>query len=173
MVDVVLRPWRMRDAEGVALMGADPQVRPWSAMEDGLDVWIACQVAQESGPTRAICAAGGDRALGRVAVRPPGRASAAPDFAALHAGERPAGELSYWVLPEARGRGIARAGVAAMLELVRCDGDLQAMVLDIEVGNVASERVAVALGAERRHAGRPVVDRLGETHTMAVWVIAL
>jgi hypothetical protein len=29
------------------------------------------------------------------------------------------------------------------------------------------------LGAELRHHGWPVVDRLGDTHTMAVWVIAL
>jgi hypothetical protein len=45
-------------------------------------------------------------------------------------------------------------------------------VLDIEIGNVASDRVAQAFGAELRHPGREVVDRLGDTHTMAVWVIA-
>ena len=171
--EVVLRRWRMDDAAAVAIMGSDPHVRPWSGMEDDLDEWIRRQVEEKDALARAICLPGDDRPLGRVAVRPPGLASAAIDFAGLRPGERPAGELSYWLLPQARGRGLARAGVAAMLELMREAGQMRAVVLDIEVGNAPSERVAASLGAQLRHPGRPVVDRLGVTHTMAAWVIAL
>jgi [ribosomal protein S5]-alanine N-acetyltransferase len=173
MADVRLRCWRLEDAADVAMMGGDPRIRAWSAMEDELDVWIRRQVSEQRGPVRAICRAEEDRAIGRVEVRVDPHVSEAVDFAALAPDERPTGELSYWILPEARGRGLARAGVAAMLELVRTAGELCSVLLDIEVGNVASGRVAQALGAELRHPGRPAVDRLGDTHTMAVWVIAL
>jgi RimJ/RimL family protein N-acetyltransferase len=173
MAEVRLRRWRMEDAADVAAAAGDPRVRAWSVMEDDLDVWIQRQVAQDGALIRVICDAEDDRALGRVVVRPPALASAALNFAALSDAERPAGEIGYWILPQARGRGLARAGVAAMLELVREIGELRAIVFDIEVDNVPSERIATALGAERRHPGRPVVDRLGDTHTMAAWVIAL
>jgi ribosomal-protein-alanine N-acetyltransferase len=173
MAEVRLRRWRLEDAAGVAVMGGDPQVRAWSAMEDELDVWIRRQLSEERGPVRAICRSDEDQAIGRVEVRVDPHVSAAVDFAALAPNERPTGELSYWILPEARGRGLARAGVAAMLQLVRTAGELRSVLLDIEVGNLASERVAQALGAELRHPGRQAVDRLGDTHTMAVWVIAL
>jgi ribosomal-protein-alanine N-acetyltransferase len=173
MAEVRLRRWRLEDAADVAVMGGDPQVRAWSAMEDELDVWIRRQLSEERGPVRAICRSDEDQAIGRVEVRVDPHVSAAVDFAALAPNERPTGELSYWILPEARGRGLARAGVAAMLQLVRTAGELRSVLLDIEVGNLASERVAQALGAELRHPGRQAVDRLGDTHTMAVWVIAL
>jgi RimJ/RimL family protein N-acetyltransferase len=173
MAEVRLRRWRLEDAADVAEIGGDPHVRPWSAMEDELDVWIRRQVAEDRGPTLAICLPGEDRALGMVAVRLPAHVSEAVEFAALGPDERPAGELTYRLLPEARGRGLARAGVAAMLDLVREAGELRSVVLDIETGNVASDRVARAVGVERRHPGRRVVDRLGATHTMAVSVIAL
>ena len=72
MAEVCLRPWRASDAADVAEMAADEHVRRWSTLGADVDAWLAGEVAQARGPSRAICVAGEDRALGRVAFRPPG-----------------------------------------------------------------------------------------------------
>jgi len=87
--------------------------------------------------------------------------------------DQPAGELSYWVLPQARGRGVAGAAVALMLNRARRLGGVSSVVLDIEVDNLASVRVAQRLGAQRRQPERVEVDREGVKRTLVVFVIAL
>ena len=80
-------------------MADDEHLRPWSTMGSDLDRWIRGEVAQDRGPSRAICLSQDDRALGRVAVRPPRYASDAVRCAAVRPSDQPAGELSYWLLP--------------------------------------------------------------------------
>ena len=161
MADVRLRRWRLEDADDVAVMIDDEHLRPWSAMGADLEGWIRGEVAEARGPSRAICLADDDRALGRVAVRPPELASAAVRCDAVHHVDRPAGELSYWLVPEARGRGLAYAAVRLMIASVVAGTGLRSVVLDIEAGNVASERLAGRLGAERRSPTLVEVDRTG------------
>jgi RimJ/RimL family protein N-acetyltransferase len=48
---------------------------------------------------------------------------------------------------------------------------LRSVVLDIEAGNVASERLAQRLGAERRAPARVEVDRTGVQRTLVVHVL--
>ena len=48
---------------------------------------------------------------------------------------------------------------------------LRSVVLDIEAGNVASERLAERLGAERRAPTRVEMDRTGVPRTLAVYVL--
>jgi ribosomal-protein-alanine N-acetyltransferase len=171
MDDVRLRPWRLSDAREVAVMALDEQLRPWSAMGADLDAWIRREIAEERGPTRAICLAGDDRVLGRVAVRLPEFASDAVRCAAVRESDRPAGELSYWLLPDARRRGLAQAAVRTMLRSVVAGTGLRSVVLDIEEGNAASTRVAARLGAERRSPPRVEVDRAGVPRTLVVHVL--
>src|SRR5262249_42721773 len=57
MTAVRLRPWRVTDAEDVAVMIDDEHLGHWSTMRDGLDAWIRAEVAETRGPTRAICLA--------------------------------------------------------------------------------------------------------------------
>ena len=150
MAAVRLRRWRLEDADDVAVMVDDENLRPWSTMGADLDGWIRQEVAETRGPSRAICLPDDDRALGRVAVRPPELASEAVGCDAVHEADRPAGELSYWLVPEARGRGLASAAVRLMMASVVAGTGLRSVVLDIEAGNVASARLAERLGAERR-----------------------
>jgi RimJ/RimL family protein N-acetyltransferase len=171
MAEVRLRRWRIADAAGVAVMADDPYLSPWSTMADDLERWIRGEMAETRGPTRAICLAGDDRVLGRVAVRPPELASEAVRCEAVRESDQPAGELSYWLVPDARGRGLAYAAVRLMIDSVVPALGLRSVVLDIEEGNVPSIRLAERLGAERRSPTRVHPDRAGAPHTMVAYVL--
>ena len=97
MPEVRLRRWRMADLAQIAPMTEDEYLRPWWWMADDLQAWLRREIAEERGPTRAICLPDDDRALGRVAVRLPQFASEAVRCAAVQASDQPAGELSYWL----------------------------------------------------------------------------
>ncbi len=112
-----------------------------------------------------------ERALGKVALRLPGLTSPATECDAIVAADRPIGELSYWLLPHARGRGVADAAVRSMMESIAATTELRSVVLDIEVGNAASEALARRLGAERREPERIELDGARVVRTLAVHVI--
>ena len=172
MAEVWLREWRAEDASVIASMLTDPHLLKWSSMNDvGVDRWIAEQQLGHRGPSLAICETGDDRPLGKMALRMPGRASAATTGPAIRASDRPVGEFSYWVLAEARGRQVASAAVGVMLDRARRTREVRSVVLDIELDNVASLRVAYRLGADRRQPERTEIDRQGVTRTMAVFVL--
>lgn len=171
MGEVRLRRWRAEDAADVAAMAGDVYIGPWSTMAEDLDGWIRREMAEERGPTRAICLSDDDRALGRVALRPPELASDAVRCEAVRDSDQPAGELSYWLVPEARGRGLAHAAVRLMLDSVVADSGLRSVVLDIEEGNEPSMRLAERLGAERRSPSRVKADPAGTLRTLVVYVL--
>jgi [ribosomal protein S5]-alanine N-acetyltransferase len=173
MAEVRLRPWRLEDAEHVAVMVDDEHLRPWSTMGADLESWIRREIAQARGPSRAICLPEDDRALGRVAVRLPQFASEAVRCDAVGVGDQPAGELSYWLVPQARGRGLAYAAVRMMMASVLAGSGLRSVVLDIEAGNVASQRLAERLGAQRRAPTHVEVDRAGVRRTLVVYVLSV
>ena len=130
-------------------MVEDRWLSPWSTLVDGVQQWIRREMAEDRGPTRAIC------------MR----------CDAVGASDQPAGELSYWLVPEARGRGLAYAAVRLMIDSVAPALGLRSVVLDIEEGNVPSIRLAERLGAERRSPARAHPDRFGTQHTMVVYVL--
>jgi RimJ/RimL family protein N-acetyltransferase len=162
----------MTDIDRVALMTEDEYLRPWWWMAEDLPAWLHREVSEDRGPTRAICLPDDDRALGRVAVRLPQFASEAVRSAAVQGSDQPAGELSFWLLPDARGRGLAFAAVTEMMKIA-ADAGLNSLVLDIEESNIASIRVAKRLGAVRRTPTRVHTDRFGKDRTMVVYVLGL
>jgi RimJ/RimL family protein N-acetyltransferase len=103
--DLVLRPWRAADAPAVAEAYADPGIRQWhvrSMTEDEARTWIDSwpgRWARESGGGWAI--ADGSGVLGQISLR---RLNL-PDGL---------GEVSYWVLPTARGRGVATRALCTL-----------------------------------------------------------
>lgn len=174
MTDVRLRDWTTRDASAITPILEDPEVLKWSHIAElGPAGWIAEQRSGRRGPSLAICETGDDTALGKVALRLPGRASPATSCDAILPTDQPVGELSYWVLPHARGRGIATAAVLAILKVARATEDLRSVVLDIEFDNAASVRVAERIGADRREPTRVEQDRQGVPRTLAVYVVHL
>lgn len=168
--EVRLRRWRMADLDQIAPMTDDEYLRPWWWMADDLTAWLRKEIAEERGPTRAVCLPDDDRALGRVAIRLPQFASEAVRCAAVQTSDQPAGELSFWLLPDARGRGLASAAVTEMVNIA-ADAGLKSLVLDIEERNLASIRVAQRLGATRRAPTRTHTDRFGDARTMVIYVL--
>lgn len=153
---VHLRPWRNDDAAAVAVVIDDPHLVRWSSMSKlGVDLWIAEQQAGIRGLSLVICQSDDDRPLGKIALRMPEHASPATTCAGIHRADHPVGELSCWLLPEARGRGLASAAVKAMALRARETTDLRSLATDIEIDNIASVRVAERVGAKRRDPTRP------------------
>ena len=173
MAEVRLRRWRLADIGDLAVMRDDEHLRHWSTMADDLEAWIQHEIAEEQGPTRAICPSDDDRVLGRIALRLPQFASDAVRCEAMLESDQPAGELSYWLVPDARGRGLAFAAVKLMLSSVRPATGVRSVVLDSEHDNAASIRLADRLGAERRHPSRVKIDRTGTPRTLVVHVLRL
>lgn len=151
----------------------EEHIRRWSSMGDGLETWIEHEMAERRGPSRAVCLPDDDRVLGRVALRLPEFASVAVRCEAVRESDLPAGELSYWLLPEARGRGIALAAVSLMMSSIGRPTGLRSVVLDIEADNHPSARLAERLGAEARAPTRVEIDRTGVPRTFVVHVLAV
>jgi RimJ/RimL family protein N-acetyltransferase len=169
----MLRSWRLDDAETIASMPENGHIKRWSTMDHDLRGWIARQRSEVRGPSRAIRLPDDDQVLGKIALRMPGHASPATTCDAIVADDAPVGELSYWLVPAARGRGLAGAAVEAMMELVARTTDLRSVVLDIEVDNAASLRLADRLGAKRRQPERFELDRSGVPRRLAVFVLTV
>lgn len=154
-------------------MAGDPRLLRWSTIALDPEAWLEREMAQSRGPSRAVCLADEERALGRVALRLPEFASGAVRCEALLESDRPAGELSYWLVPEARGRGIALAAVRRLLDSVVDRAELRSVILDIELDNGPSLRLAERLGAQRREPTRTEIDRSGTPRTLAVHVLRM
>ncbi len=71
-------------------------------------------------------------------MRLPEFASEAVRCNAMRDSDQPAGELSYWLVPEARGRGLASAAVRLMMSIVASTTILRSVVLDVQATNVPS-----------------------------------
>jgi RimJ/RimL family protein N-acetyltransferase len=152
---VALRAWRAADAPAIERICADPVVRRWSSLPRGVPAWIERQRAKPDGYSFAVTAPGDDRALGRAAL------------GHLDLARREA-ELSYWLLPAARGRGLALAAARLLAAWGFEALGLATILLDIDADNVPSQRLATVLGARRRPGSHVVADREGVAREL-VW----
>jgi RimJ/RimL family protein N-acetyltransferase len=157
---VRLRPWRAADAAIVEAIRADPNVSRWSGLAaEDTAAWIARQCDRGDGVSLAVTEPPGETAVGKVAFgrydRGAGRA-----------------ELSYWLIGPARGRGLAVAACRTLCEWGFTSAGLAAIVLDIEVDNEASKRVARALGASPAPGPpRVEIDRGGIPRLLVAYVV--
>jgi RimJ/RimL family protein N-acetyltransferase len=142
--DVRLRAWEPADAAWVEPMRGDPQIGRWSGLPgERTDAWIARQAAKRS---YAIVDAVDGRGLGKVALTDRGAGVA---------------ELGYWLLPEARGRGVATRACRALADHGFTALGLKTIVLEIDTDNPASLAVARRLAARVVEEGRAEADRNG------------
>ncbi|GIG21348.1 acetyltransferase [Cellulomonas chitinilytica] len=136
--DLVLRPWTPDDWPVVVAAHADPAIRYWHARiltdEAGAAEWIAQRSGawgEETGAEWAV--SDGSTILGRVAIY----------HLDLHDG---VGEIGYWVLPEARGRGVATRAGAAAVDWAFGTLGIERVQLEHSALNTASCEVARRLG---------------------------
>ncbi|MEV6746206.1 GNAT family protein [Streptomyces sp. NPDC051080] len=143
--DLLLRPWRSEDAPAVVAAFSDPAIQHWhlrrADSEDEARDWIGqWQDAWHSrtGGHWAVVRPGGagdgaGEVLGRVSLR---SLMMAMGMA----------ECSYWVLPAARGRGVAPRAVSALARWAFDEIGFERIELAHSVRNGPSCRVAAKAG---------------------------
>ena len=136
-----LRPWTLRDVSSVEQASHAPYIPtvtsvPSAYTDEKGRAWIGRQwqrLADGQGMSLCIADAHTDVALGFVGIsveyRARGRAS-----------------LGYWVVPEARGRGVATAAVRLLSAWAFSTLGIPRLELLIEPDNLASQRVAERAG---------------------------
>jgi RimJ/RimL family protein N-acetyltransferase len=137
---LTLRTWLPADAEQVMQAYADPAIQQWhlqalASLEEA-EAWIAQwqeRWREETDGCWAVTRGGTGAVLGRVALRnislPGGRA-----------------QCTYWVLPAARGRGVAASATAELARWALDDLGLHRLELLHSVANPASCQVAGKAG---------------------------
>jgi RimJ/RimL family protein N-acetyltransferase len=133
--DLVLRPWRARDAPIVKAAFGCPEIQRWHTLQMDSDeealAWIASWRKawhDEEAASWAI-ASSDDVPLGQIGLR------------RICLFEADAG-ISYWIRPEARGKGIAAQAVEALTAWAFDSLGLNRLRLMHSVANHASCRVA-------------------------------
>ncbi|MFG1746920.1 GNAT family N-acetyltransferase [Micromonospora chalcea] len=135
---LVLRPWADGDAPSVLAAYQDPEIRRWHtrrpASPEQVLQWFAHSRRawqEETGASWAVTR--GDEVVGRMTL----------GGVNLDDGEA---ACAYWVVPAARGTGVASGALRALSAWALADGRLHRLWLDHSTGNVASCRVAVKAG---------------------------
>lgn len=131
-----LRPWRPDDAGVVASALRDPEILREAVgpvTEPGEQAWLARRIdgwADGSSPSFAVADATSGEVLGHIRVR-------------IADG---AGEVGYWTLPAARGRGVATGALGVVARWAFSFLELSRLDLRHTAENVASCRVATGNG---------------------------
>jgi RimJ/RimL family protein N-acetyltransferase len=132
-----LRPWEPSDGPVLARAYSLPDIQRWHGRSlDAAEAarWITERADRWQAETGADWAVEGERGvLGRIAFR----------WVVLADG---AAEISYWVLPEARGAGVATRALCALSAWALQDLGLHRLELMHAAANPASGRVAVQAG---------------------------
>jgi RimJ/RimL family protein N-acetyltransferase len=135
----VLRPWRASDAGVVAAAYADPGIQLWHARSltrAEAAAWVAQWPGRwhsETGAGWAVADDAGSAVLGQISLR-------TIDLADGIA------EISYWVLPAARGRNVAARALTVLGEWAFGVLGLHRIEVQHSTRNVASCRVAGRAG---------------------------
>ncbi|MEU6018762.1 GNAT family N-acetyltransferase [Streptomyces sp. NPDC047515] len=143
--DLLLRPWRYGDAPAVLAAFADPAIQRWhlrradteDEARDWIDQWRNawyCETGAHWAVVRPGSTAGGaEELLGRISLR-----SLIPAIGQA--------ECAYWMLPAARGRGIAPLALLTLTCWSFDEIGFERLELHHSVRNEASCRVAAKAG---------------------------
>lgn len=160
--DLHLRPWREADADAVMQAFTCPDIRRWHlrAFDDHDEAlsWIAGWAERwqrESDASWAITQDATDEPVGQVGLR------------TIDLGESSA-QLSYWVVPAARGRAVAVRAARALTEWSFEVPGFHRMFLEHSTGNRASCRVATTLGFAPEGTLRGALRHVDGWHDMHV-----
>jgi RimJ/RimL family protein N-acetyltransferase len=141
---VTLRAWTAADAPAIEPVCGDPAVCqftnvPLAYSEETARAWIERHDRRRregEAVVLAIVDAGDGRVLGNAILL-------------RFDWEAGVGEIGYWLLPAARGRGAATRAAALLAGWAFDELGLELLEFDVAPGNAASQRVVGRLGAER------------------------
>ena len=158
---IALRPWQADDVGHVGEAFRDPDVQRWHlrSLDHGeaatlITSWQQGWTAETSAQWAVTDAASGE-VLGRVGL----------PSVSLYDG---IAEISYWVLPAARRRGVATRAARALADWALHDLGLHRLQLMHSVDNPASCRVAQAAGFEAEGLRRSSMRHLDGWHDMHI-----
>jgi RimJ/RimL family protein N-acetyltransferase len=138
--DLLIRPPRADDAAEAFVLMTDPDVRRWNPTGDCPDL-----AAAEQWCLRGADWSEGNHATWHAVLLETGRMVGNASLFAIDRDDLVA-KIGYRVLPDARGRGVARQMVDAVTRWAFADRGLMRVQLEHAVPNLASCRVAVAAG---------------------------
>jgi RimJ/RimL family protein N-acetyltransferase len=164
---VVLRDLRDGDAEALGPVCGEWDVCaftsvPWDWSEAEALAWIERQRRKRAAGAvlaLAIQAPDDDRALGNV------------NLSRLDEGGREA-EIGYWLVPAARGRGLASAAVSLLVDWGLHELGLDGVEFAILPENLASQRVAERVGARPEGIRKKSHHADGLWWDMTIWSVA-
>ncbi len=141
--DVLLRPWSLADVPAVTAACQDPEIPRWTVVphryteEDAREFIGGLDDDLATGRQLALAAVDpGGRLLGAVGIS----SFVWPDLTC---------EIGYWTAREARGRGVASAGLRLLSRWALTDLGLERVELFANPENAASQRVAERAGFTR------------------------
>jgi [ribosomal protein S5]-alanine N-acetyltransferase len=161
---VILRDWRDADAPALEPVCGEWDVCaftsvPWTYSKAGALEWIERQRRKRAAGTVLALAIQGrddDRALGNV------------NLAALD-GRGGEAEVGYWLVPEARGRGLVTAAASLLIDWGLREHGLERIEFAILPENLASQRVAERLGATPEGIREASHQAEGRAWDMTIW----
>jgi RimJ/RimL family protein N-acetyltransferase len=162
--EVLLGPWSDRDAEWLHETCQDPEIQRWTLVPSPYELLDAVEFVEVVAPSAfaahtgvhlAITEADGSERLGAVGLMVIDPASGV-------------GELSYYLAPGARGRGVASRAVSLLAGWAEEELGLCRLELHVLAGNVASLRLAERLGFEREGVLRSRELHRGERHDVVL-----
>jgi RimJ/RimL family protein N-acetyltransferase len=159
---VTLRPWRPEDADALVAACQDPEIPRWTrvpapyARDDALRFLAGVEAEAATGRTAGLAGVDAEGALlGSFSVMAVDR-------------RRGSGEVGYWVVREARGRGVATHAVRLLASWARHDLGLAHLEILAHLENAASIGVAERAGFRATGELR-AVDEAGEPRDYRVF----
>jgi RimJ/RimL family protein N-acetyltransferase len=164
---VILRDWRDEDAPALAPVCGEWDVCaftsvPWTYSEAEALAWIERQRRKRAaGTVLALAIQGRDdeRALGNV------------NLARMSDDDRKAA-IGYWLVPEARGRGLVTASASLLIDWGFANLDLERIEFAILPENHGSQHVAERLGATPEGIRERSHEADGRLHDMTIWSLS-
>ena len=161
---MILRDWRDEDAPALEPVCGEWDVCaftsvPWTYSEAEALAWIERQRHKRASGTvlaLAIQDRDDDRALGNVNL-------------ARLAGDGREAAIGYWLVPEARGRGLATAAVSLLIDWGLSEHGLERIEFAILPQNLPSQRVAQRLGATPEGIRERSHEAEGRAWDMTIW----
>ncbi|WFE99306.1 GNAT family N-acetyltransferase [Micromonospora sp. WMMD964] len=158
---LALRPWRVEDATAVQAAFDCPNIQRWHVLrlddDDEARAWTSQWADRWRAETAASWAIVGDddEPVGQVGLR-----GVLLTEASAH--------VSYWLVPAARGRGIATDALHTMTRWSFTRAGLHRLVLEHSTANAASCRVATRAGFAEEGVARGSVRHADGWHDMHV-----